>query len=72
MPGFPVHHQLPELAQTHVHRAGDATQPFYTLSSPSGQQPTNEEYHNCKGPPQEVRALNITLSSQSWGPTPAK
>ena len=27
MPGFPVHHQLPELAQTHVHRVGDAIQP---------------------------------------------
>ena len=25
MPGFPVHHQLPELAQTHIHRVGDAT-----------------------------------------------
>ena len=28
MPGFPVHHQLPELAQTHVHRVGDAIVPF--------------------------------------------
>ena len=27
-PGFPVHHQLPEHAQTHVHRVGDATQPL--------------------------------------------
>ena len=27
-PGFPAHHQLPELAQTHVHRVGDAIQPF--------------------------------------------
>ena len=27
MPGFPVHHQLPEFAQTHVHRVGDAIQP---------------------------------------------
>ena len=27
-PGFPVHHQLPELAQTHVHRVGDAIVPF--------------------------------------------
>ena len=27
MPGFPVHHQLPELAQTHVHQVGDAIQP---------------------------------------------
>ena len=35
MPGFPVHHQLPELTQTHVHRVGDAIQPFYPLSSPS-------------------------------------
>ena len=33
-PGFSVHHQLPELAQTHVHRVGDAIQPF-NLSSPS-------------------------------------
>ena len=34
MPGFPVH-QLPELAQTHVHRVGDAVQPSHPLSSPS-------------------------------------
>ena len=34
-PGFPVHHQLPELAQTHVHRIGDAIQPAHPLSSPS-------------------------------------
>ena len=35
MPGFPVHHQLPELAQTHVHQVSDALQPSYPLSSPS-------------------------------------
>ena len=35
MTGFPVHHQLPELTQTHVHRAGDAIQPSHPLSSPS-------------------------------------
>ena len=35
MPGFPVHHQLPELAQTHVHRVGDTIQPSHPLSSPS-------------------------------------
>ena len=28
-PGFPVHHQLPELAQTHVHRISDAIQPSH-------------------------------------------
>ena len=34
-PGFPVHHQLPELIQTHVHRVGDAIRPSHPLSSPS-------------------------------------
>ena len=35
MPGIPVHHQLPEFTQTHVHRVGDAIQPSHPLSSPS-------------------------------------
>ena len=35
MLGFPVHHQLPEFAQTHVHRLADAIQPSYPLPSPS-------------------------------------
>ena len=35
IPGFPVHHQLQELAQTHVHWVGDAIQPSHPLSSPS-------------------------------------
>ena len=35
MTGFPVHHQLLKLAQTHVHRVGDAIQPSHPLSSPS-------------------------------------
>ena len=34
-PGFSVHHQLPELAQTHVLRASDAIQPSHPLLSPS-------------------------------------
>ena len=34
-PGFPVHHQLLELAQTHVHQGGDAIQPSCLLSSSS-------------------------------------
>ena len=33
-PGLPVHHQLPESTQTHVHRVGDAIQPSHPLSSP--------------------------------------
>ena len=34
-PGFPVHHQLPELTQTLLHWVGDAIQPSHPLSSPS-------------------------------------
>ena len=34
-PGLPVHHQLPEFTQTHVHQIGDAIQPSHPLSSPS-------------------------------------
>ena len=33
-PGLPVHHQLPEFTQTHVHQVGDAVQPSYPLLSP--------------------------------------
>ena len=35
MPGFPVHHQLLEFTQTHVHQDGDAIKPSHLLSSPS-------------------------------------
>ena len=35
MPGLPVHHQLPEPTQTHIHRIGDAIQPSHPLLSPS-------------------------------------
>ena len=35
MPGLPVHHQLPEFTQIHVHWVGDPIQPSHSLSSPS-------------------------------------
>ena len=35
MPGFPVHHQLPEFTQAHAHWISDAIQPSHPLSSPS-------------------------------------
>ena len=35
MPGFPVHHQLPEPTQTHIHWVSEAIQPSHPLSSPS-------------------------------------
>ena len=43
-PGLPVHHQLPELTQTHVHRVGDAIQPSHPLSSPSPPAPNPSQH----------------------------
>ena len=43
-PGFPVHHQLPEFTQTHVHRVGDAIQPSHPLSSPSPPAPNPSQH----------------------------
>ena len=43
-PGLPVHHQLPELAQTHVHGVGDAIQPSQPLSSPSPPAPNLSQH----------------------------
>ena len=44
-PGLPVHHQLPEFTQTHVHRVGDAIQPSHPLSSPSPPAPNSSQHH---------------------------
>src|SRR5574342_437270 len=46
MPGLPVHHQLPELAQTHVHRVGDAIQPSHPLLSPSPPAPNPSQHQS--------------------------
>ena len=43
-PGLPVHHQLPEFMQTHVHRVGDAIQPSHPLSSPSPPAPNPSQH----------------------------
>ena len=46
-PGLPVHHQLPEFTQTHVHRVGDAIQPSNPLSSrsPRTHNPSHHQGH---------------------------
>ena len=43
-PSLPVHHQLPEFTQTHVHRVGDATQPSHPLLSPSPPAPNPSQH----------------------------
>ena len=51
-PGLPVHPQLPEFTQTHVHRVSDASQPSHPLSSPSPPAPNPSQHqslfqHHC-------------------------
>ena len=45
-PGLPVHHQLPEFTQTHVHRVSDAIQPSHPLSSPSPPAPSPSQHQS--------------------------
>ena len=42
--GFSIHHLLPEVAQTHVHRVGDAIHPSHPLSSPSPPAPNPSQH----------------------------
>ena len=44
MPGLPVHHQLTEITQTHVHRVSDSIQPSHPLSSPSPPDPNPSQH----------------------------
>ena len=69
-PGFPVLHQLTELAQTHVHRVSDAIQPFHPLSSPSPP-PFNISQHQgllqwVSSLQQGAKILELQLQHQSF------
>ena len=63
-PGFPSHHQLLELTQTHVHRVGDAIQPFHPFSFPS-----LPAFSLCQhqGLDSYLTYLNLHFSSVKWG-----
>ena len=45
-PGLPIHHQLPEFTETHVHRVSDAIQPSHPLSSPSPPAPNPSQHQS--------------------------
>ena len=45
-PGLPVHHQLPEFTETHVHRVSDSIQPSHPLSSPSPPAPNSSQHQS--------------------------
>ena len=46
IPGLPVHHQLPEFTQTHIHRVSDAIQPSHPLSSPYPPAPNPSQHQS--------------------------
>ena len=58
-PGLPVHHQLPEFTQTHVHWVGDTIQPSHPLSSPSPPAPNPSQHQSL------FQWVNFTWGGQS-------
>ena len=75
MSGLPVHHQLPEFTQTHVHRVGDAIQPSHPLSSPLLLPPippsirvfSNESTLHMRWPKYRSFSFSISPSSEHPG-----
>ena len=73
-PGLPVHHQLPEFTQTHVHVVGDAIQPFHPLSSPSPPAPNPSQHQGLfqwvSSSHEVAKVLEFQLQHQSFQWTP--
>ena len=66
MPGLPVHHQLPEFTQTHVHRVSDAIQPSHPLSSPSPPAPNPSQHQGLFQGVNSSHELAKVLEFQLW------
>ena len=73
-PGLPVHQQLLEFIQTHVHRVGDAIQPSHPLSSPSSPAPNPSQHQGLfqwvNSSHQVAKVLEFQLQHQSFQWTP--
>ena len=73
-PGLPVHHQLLEFTQTHVHQVGDAIQPSHPLSSPSPPAPNTSPYQGLlqwiSSSHEVAKVLEFQLQHQSFQWTP--
>ena len=75
-PGLPVHHQLPEFTQIHVHWVGDAIQPSHPLSSPSPPPPNpsqNQGLFQRVNSSHEVAKVSasasvLPMNTQDWSP----
>ena len=74
MPGLPVHHQLPEFTQTHVHRVSDAIQPSHPLSSPSPLAPKPSQhqgfFQQVNSSHEVAKVLEFQLQHQSFQRNP--
>ena len=73
-PGLPVHHQLPEFTQTHVHRVGDTIQPSHPLSSPSPPAPNPSQHQGLfqwvNSSHEVAKVLEFQLQHQSFQRNP--
>ena len=65
-PGLPVHHQLPEFTQTHVHRVSDAIQPSHPLSSPSPPAPNPSQHQGLFQRVNSSHEVTKVLEFQLW------
>ena len=69
-PGLPVHHQLPEFTQTHVHRVNDVIQPSHPLSSPSPPAPNPYQHQGLfqwvNSSHEVAKVLEFQLQHQSF------
>ena len=78
-PGLPVHHQLPEFTQTHIHRVSDTIQPSHPLSSPSPPAPNPSQHQSFpisqffawggQSPGVSALASFLPKKSQGWSPS---
>ena len=72
--GLPVHHQLPEFTQNHVHRVSDAIQPSHPLSSPSPPAPNPSQhqglFQRVISSHEVTKLLEFQLQRQSFQRTP--
>ena len=77
MPGLPVHHQLPEFTQTHVHQVGDAIQLSHPLSSPFPPAPNPSQHqslfqwvnslHEVAKVLEDDKSVTLPSQMQTWG-----
>ena len=73
-PGLPVHHQLPEFNQTHIHRVSDAIQPSHLLSSSSPPAPNPSQHQSLfqwvNASHEVAKVLEFQLQHQSFQRNP--